>query len=426
MTACVPLNPADHFLLAMDREIRKAGLPGAWCAFALELGGEPDGDALETGLAELARRFPVLGGRLVARGRRFAWQVPENPVIPLYHHTWDGAVSPALETLLNGAGDAFASPPLDFHCFRGEERCLLVARWLHPLLDAGGVRRLFDYLAAPQRRDRYHGDESSLVLRRLRSWSWPRRLRLLWRGKRHNDWIDRLASSQPARPADGTRRLRHTLLRLDESETAQVLASARRRVGLGGQTLYLIGSLMRALEAAGPALRRDAWCIPYAFDLRPGNAPVPVTGNQVAALFAQADHATTTDRDALFRHLRAQHEDAVRRELDQAYLPLMWLGQWLPLVRYAEILRWQKSGGERASAWFSDVGEVRWATPDFLGAPLVGVHHACQITAPPGLAVLFARHGGRLQAAINYLTPDFDAAWIDRFRRHLRDELLAG
>ncbi|BCX89878.1 hypothetical protein MIN45_P2252 [Methylomarinovum tepidoasis] len=426
MTAPIPLNPADHFLLTMDREIRKAGLPGAWCAIALELAGEPDIAALEAGLAELGRHFPALDARLVSRGRRFAWQ-PQGGGIPLHTRCWDGDLSAVLADLLNDAGDAFASPPLDCHCLTAPERTLLVVRWLHPLLDAGGVKRLLDYLAAePQTRDRYHGRETALVLQKLRGWSWLRRLKLLWRGKRHNDWIDRLASSQPARATAGPRRLRHTVLLLDRDETKAVLESARRRVGLGGQTLYLIGCLMRALEATGPAERCDAWCIPYAFDLRPGNAPAPVTGNQVAALFAQAGHAATADRDALFRHLRAQHEDAIRRELDQAYLPLMWLGQWLSLERYAEILRRQKSGGERASAWFSDVGEIRLRRPDFLGPPVTGVHHACQVTAPPSLAVLFARFDGRLQAAINHLVPDLDEDWAARFRRYLHDELLSG
>ncbi len=425
MTVLVHLNPADHFLLTMDREIRKSGLPGAWCAFALELDGEPDGDALQAGVADLSRRFPLLDSRLVTQGRRFAWR-PGKETVPLHRHSWDGSVGSALTELLNGAGDVFSHPPLDFHWLRGADRNLLVARWCHPLLDAGGVKRLFDCLTAdPRERDRYHGRQASLVNQRLAAWSWRRRLSLMWRGKRHNDRIDRQVSSQPARPGKGSRRLRHALLRLSEAETRRILASARRHVGLGGQTLYFLGCLMRALEAMGPAVRGDAWCIPYAFDLRPGNAPTPVTGNQVAALFAQADHTVTRDRDALFRHLRTQHAEAIRRELDQAYLPLMWLGQWLSLDRYARILRRQKSGGERASTWFSDVGEVRFRRSDCCGAPIVGVHHACQVTAPPSLAVLFARFADRLQASISYLHPDLEAAWIDRFQRHLRHELLA-
>lgn len=295
-------------------------------------------------------------------------------------------------------------------------------------MDAGGVKRVFDFLMADEhQRRRYQQGEVALVAQKLAAWSWGRKLRLLWRGKRHNDWIDRLDSSLPvASPeAAAPRRLNPLYFTLTEQETQVLTKTAHRRVGLGAQSLYLIGCLMRALEGTGPALRKDAWCIPYAFNLRQGCARVPVTGNQVSVLFAQAPHAVVADRNRLFDHLRRQYTDTVYRELDQAYLPLMWLGRWLSLERYGQILRRQKSGGERSSAWFSYVGEIRFLYPDFLGAPIEAVRHFCFVTAPPSLAVLFSRFNGRLSFAINYLEPDLDPAWIARFQDHLRAELLA-
>lgn len=429
MSSFLPLNPADHVLLVMDREIRAAGLPGAWCGFALDLAGRLDENRLQDGLVALAAAFPVLSSRLVQRGLSFGWQLTSHPVPLLRHPLPPGQRAidfwhSRLLALMHAAADS----PFSLHWIEGENRTLLVAHWLHPLMDAGGIKCIFDFLMAEahQRRPYLAGDDA-LVTRKLAAWSWGRKLALLWRGKRHNDWIDRLDSSLPAAPLPpGTpRQLDVVNFSLAEEETKTLLETSRRRVGLGAQSLYLIGCLMRALEAMGPALRQDAWCIPYAFNLRPGNAPVPVTGNQVSVLFAQAPHAVVADRSRLFEHLRRQYADTVRRELDQAYLPLMWLGRWLSLEHYGRILRRQKSGGERSSAWFSDLGEVRFLRPDFLGAPIEGVRYACFVTAPPSLAVLFSRFNGRVNVAINYLKPDFDPAWIARFAEYLRAELLA-
>ncbi len=432
MTGFIPLNPSDHVLLVMDREIRREGLPGAWCAFALELEGQPDEAALRSALDEAGSVFPVLTARLTQRGRQFGWRPTSLPIPLIQNHCppdqdvtdfWKSR----FKELMHGSGNSHDEVPLSFHCLQGQGKCLLVARWLHPLMDAGGIKRLFDFvMASPAKRGKYLRNDPSLVDRKLKSWSWKRRLGLLWRGKCHNDRIDLQSSSQPVSPGPmANRSLETDHLLLDAERTRQVLSILYRQVGISGQSLYFIGCLMRALEHMGPGLKRDGWCIPYAFDLRPGNAPVPVTGNQVSVLFAQASHEVTRQRDLLFEHLKRQHAEAVRQELEMAYLPLMWLGRWLSLPRYAQILRQQKYGGERSSAWFSDIGEIRFSQPDFLGAPIKGVRHGCFITTPPSLAVLFSRFAGRLSVSINYLHPDLSAEWISRFQTRLTAELLA-
>ncbi len=431
MSEFLPLNPSDHVLLVMDREIRAAGLPGAWCSFALELEGQPDTAELEAGLSELVKAFPVLSAHLIQRGRLYGWHTSGEPIPLIQHHCQEHSpVSDAwqqpIHELMHCAPDAFEAAPLSFHLIAGEERSLILARWLHPLMDAGGIKRLFDFLMAePAQRQRYLHNDRSLVNRKLEAWSWRRRLTLLWRGKRHNDRIDRQASSLPALPiASGKRSLHTCQLIMNPEQTQRIMESLYRRVGLGGQSLYFIGCLMRALETMEPAVRQDGWCLPYAFNLRPGNAPVPVTGNQVSVLFSQATHERVSRRDSLFEHLKSQYAETIRRELDMAYLPLMWLGRWLSLPRYGRILRQQKSGGERSSAWFSDIGEIRFTRPDFLGAQILGIRHGCFVTAPPSLAVLFSRFDGQLTMSINYLQPELAPEWIARFRDHLTIELL--
>lgn len=430
-----PLSPADHVMLVMDREIRSAGLPGAWCGFGLELEGTPDPNCLHNGLAALSEAFPVLSARLVQRGRRFGWQRSGDP-IPFTQHTLssdagdDDFLHQTLLDLINASADAFSpqTRPLTIHLLKGRDISMVLAIWLHPLFDAGGAKRVFDFLmAGPEQRQAFLKDDTSLIQKKLRAWPWWHKLRLFWRGKGHNEWLDQLDSSLATEPAEtDSRSLGQATLELTEDQTRTVEKRILQQAGSAGRSLFLIACLMRTLETLEPSQRNDAWCIPYAFNLRPSNAPVPVTGNQVSVLFAQAPHSLVQDRRALLDHLKRQYADTVRRELDMAYLPLMWLGQWLSLEHFGRILRWQKSGGERSSAWFSDIGEIRFREPDFLGAPITKLHHASFITSPPSLAVLFSRFNGRLSASVNYLLPDIEPPWIEGFCQTLKGELLTG
>jgi hypothetical protein len=193
---------------------------------------------------------------------------------------------------------------------------------------------------------------------------------------------------------------------------------------LAGKTLYTLGCFMRAMELAGPPVAKAGYCIPYAFNLRRQNAPTPVFGNHVSCLFARATRAQVRQREGLFAHLLAQNRQTVQEELDVAYLPLMWLGQWLSPARYARLLRKQRSGGELSSLWFSDIGELRFGQEGFLGVPVTGMFHLCWMTLPPGLALLAGQMDGQTTLSYNYLHPAVDEAWLGRAVALMDAELL--
>jgi len=188
--------------------------------------------------------------------------------------------------------------------------------------------------------------------------------------------------------------------------------------------LYYLGCFMRAMEQVGPPHAKAGYCVPYAFNLRRQNAPTPVFGNHVGCLFARAPREQIQDRKGLFEHLLNQHTKAVRDELDLAYLPLMWLGQWLTPARYARFLRKQHSGNELSSLWFSDVGDLNWGSKGFLGVAVTGLTMMCWMTLPPGLALLMGQVDGRLTLSYSYLSPAVDETWLDAVIAHMDAELL--
>ncbi len=425
------LNASDQVLLAIDNEIRKDGNPGSNCGFALELEGAVEIDALQNSLLDLQKHFPSLSSRLEQRGKTYGWKTIDAP-IPFIRHSASVNTSTDTEadfqqqillSIINQGDPIEQAAPIDFHLIEGSQHNLLLLRWLHPLLDARGAKLIFDFLMASNRQ-RYTRKDVSLVEQRLQSWSWWKKLKTAWLGKQYNDQIDQLNSALPTPGSIGKQQLQSINHNFSIEQTSIIIANATQTMGMGYKSLYFIGCLMRALQKVGMAVENDAICVPYAFNLRQPNAPVPLLGNHVSILFSQAPHALITDREDLFKHLREQYAQTIRRGLDYSFLPWMWVGRWMSLAKYGTVLRQQKSGGERGSVWFSDIGEMRFVSENFFDAKITGVRHLCLLTSPPSFAVLFGQFQGKLSIAYNFLQPDISEDWVNQVNAALEQELL--
>lgn len=416
-------NPADYFTFVLDQEIRDAGMPGGYCGLVMQLGAVPDLTKLQERLDLLVEMFPRASARIERQGKRYTW-TPTGQRILLEHHQCQSKQdeSDDGQRILLEIFNRQESLPLTVHWIAGHTGGALLLVWLHPLLDARGSKILMDFITSdhPER----FKESPALINVKLASWSFWKKLQLLIKAKRHNDESNRLDSCLPSEIENGPQTLGVKLRRFNQQESQRIASLARQHTGLAGRTLYYLGCFMRAMEQVGPPAAKAGYCIPYAFNLRRQGAPSPVFGNHVGCLFARATRELVRDRTALFAHLLAQHTKVVREELDLAYLPLMWLGQWLSPARYAKFLRKQHSGGELSSLWFSDIGDLSWGKNGFLGAPIKDISFMCWMTLPPGLALLVGQLDGRLTMSYSYLLPAVDETWLGAVMQRMDIELL--
>lgn len=419
----IPFNPADYFTYVLDQEIRDAGMPGGYCGLALQLGAEPDLNNLQQRLDLLVERFPKASARIERQGKHYAW-MPTGNRIQLERHRGNPDKDCEEETrrILLEIFNRPESLPLTLHWIAAEPGGTLLLNWNHPLLDARGAKILLDFLASDKPES--FKESPSLIEAKLAQWSLWKKLQLLFKAKRHNDEANSLDSCLPTETERGPQTLNLKVRRFDADQSRRIAELARQHTGMAGRTLYYLGCFMRAMEQVGPPASKAGYCIPYAFNLRRQNAPTPVFGNHVGCLFACATRAQTLERKGLFDHLLSQHTKVVRDELDFAYLPLMWLGQWLEPARYAKFLRNQHSGGELSSLWFSDIGDLSWGKKTFLGAPVTNLSMMCWMTLPPGLALLVGQLDGRLTLSYSYLSPAVDEVWLDEVMARMDAELL--
>ena len=428
------LNPADSFTLAMDEEIRRDGLAGSLACYGLELANIPDIDALRQRIDEFGRRFPVARASLRQIGKRFYWCKRSDPPELFFQHHCPTDADEAqfrhamLDRIMNEKLPRESIAPLEFHLLTGPSENVFLMRWLHPFCDARGADLIIKYLctADSDQRQRFGQLETGpLVFEQLRKYRWWQKISLLLKGKRYIDRLDRLSSIQPLRHEPPPQRLEFAIRRLSEEQTERVVKLARQQVGLTGTSLYYIGCLMRALDKWRPDNPGEAYCVPYAFNLRKQRALSPVCGNHLSALFAQAPREIVKDRRKLFEHLKQQNTQVIRQQEDYAFLPLMWAGSWLSLAEYGKVLRLSYgSGQERSSFWFSDIGRLDLPADSFPCAEITDVFHACQVTSPPSLAFLNCIFRNRLTLSYNYVEPIADAETIDALHRLMLTELL--
>jgi len=428
------LNPADSFTLAMDEEIRRDGLVGNYACFALELSNTPDIAALQQRITEFSQRFPVAQASLQQIGKRFYWCKRIDPP-PLFfqHHCPEGHNEAdfqqhTIDTIINQKKARGTSAPIEFHLLTGPAKHTFFIRWMHPFGDARGADLILKYLCTAdevQRRQFGLPETGPLVNVQLSKYHWWQKIGLLLKGKRYIDQLDRLESIQPFNSDLPPQRLNYTIQRLSEAQTEQVIKLSRQHVGLTGTSLYYMGCLMRALEKMHPDKAGEAYCVPYAFNLRKQRALTPMTGNHLCALFAQAPRDIVQDRQKLFAHLKQQNAQVIRQQLDYAFLPLMWAGSWLSLAAYGKTLRLSHgSGKERCSFWFSDVGRLVIPANSFPGAEIERVFHVCQVTTPPALAFLCCIYRNQLTLSYNFVEPVSNPQKIGKLHQLVLAELL--
>ena len=418
----------------MDHEIRKSGLGGNFCALVLELDSVPDSKEIEQKCARFSRRFPQAAARLIQTGRHYAWQHGGERSVPFYTHQHAGqaeAISqgiPATITdILNQSSPATESAPVELHLVVCGTNSQLILKWFHPACDAKGAELILYHIFGDNAGDARppEGDQAEAVLLRImKKWGLWQKLKLVLKSKNNIKQLDCYSSILPPLATGSAQSVGTKVMRFNESDSAQIFKLATHYAGLSGITLYFIGCMMRALEQTGGMRSGQAYCVPYALNLRKRKSLFPVFGNQVSFLFAQAPKERLSSRTALFSHLREQNKQAVKSGLDHAMLPLMQAGSYLSLDKYAQLVRQSPSGDERSSFWFSYTGSMDPLTRNIGGSAITGMYQFCQLTLPPSLGLLVNHFDNRITLSFNYIDNQFDADWLTLLNKNLTAELL--
>ena len=431
------LTGGDHFVLALDRQMRSAGFSGNICRLVLRLEEAPTREELRTALkaspltawlanVRHARRLPLQLPHWRANGQRGEISVGggeqainEASHLPLFPKRvlWPETPPAVAFDLLPAAGN----------------QCDLVLTWHHALMDARGAELLLGALSGGNAG--HWPPEQLLGLSQptsLRGWlsSW----RTLWRRSmfaRKSILFISKASQPPlamlgrTRQENATAAHRFHLIDFDEEETAIIdQRCTESSVGFR-ESLFLLAAVIRGALAVLRERRQapGAFLIPVPQDQRRRGFPGPVFSNHVTFFFYRIEADEAENRQQLLASLKKQMEAQIRDRIPQSYAEMMSLFRRMPLPLYSRILR-GPSEGRMASLFFSYTGECLAGQERFLGRRILDATHLAPVSAPPGFSAVFTRFRGRLRATISWVESCLEGEELDLFERTLCAELL--
>lgn len=395
MTDSFRLGTGDIFDLYTDRRMRRGGGPGNGTQLLYELDGYVDPADLRHRLDRLLENCPVLGAGLetwpgyrweVRPGHRIPLQVvdePEVDALELYHRYFQRFPPPE-------------EPSFQVVLAPGEERSVVIFRWLHPLMDAAGVGLLLRLLEGDDP-DRYrlHDDPPSLG-RRARGGSVLRAAVAI-----HNFLIRYLFRALPPPTQGPWTGGADTVVRLhefDEEQTRAIDARVRELAGFGGANHTFLATTFLAAARVLDAGRFSKILIPSPIDLRPKAWHGPIFANYFSSVLLQLPARGLTTLPVAVQAVKQGFRTALRRKEDAAAFFMMSLVRLLPHPLYS-LLMLGPTGRDPATMYYA-YADITPPDGQLFGHRATRAIGAGQVLTPPGAVVQYWRCGGKLTACV--------------------------
>jgi hypothetical protein len=448
----IPLTGGDYFALAIDREMRRAGMPGNICRLALKLDGHLEAERLRAALhasvtvsrlarVRLARRLPFMtpqwfldgapGDMPIGEHAQGTGALDEKGSCPL-GSTWEALPPSAVGRSLW----PFRAPGFAFDIVRHPDRTTtLVFSWHHAFMDARGAELLLRHIDRCNRggtpsENGVFADGQVASRWKLREWL---RVPASLRFAKESVSVVSEAGRAPMACLACNGRKEHgrcnlcRVLTFTEDETKLIEANGDRAGASFRRSLFCLAATVRAVHAL--RLRRhDApggYVIPVPQDTRRRGSAGPLLSNQVTFLFYRAEPEDVASMRKLVAALSQQMMDQMRRGVPRSFSTMMQISRNLPLPLYLRLMH-APSQGRVATFFFSDTGHSSLDLEDFLGLRIAGLAHLPPVPFPPGIAVVFGRFQGRLYSVISWVAGCLDSQEQDLLEQALRAELLTG
>jgi hypothetical protein len=448
--ATVALTPADCFLRALDREIRRCNGASHNSQLVLRLGPGFDVAAFANLVREAAERQPLLKAPIA---RPFGIGAPvyrldaarraEPPRVEV--HDWPGPRPtgdtvdlPILSERLNEPFDVRRGHLLRFDVVRydgGASGTDLAMTWLHMLFDGSGSEGFLRFLDECFRGARDLGtlpvDEFGASDPTAPK-SPPEPIRE--RGLRAREWVDHLQgfAAHPPRSLGGPlskarQDLRHRVVRFSSEETERIVAEAARQAGVLTPMLFYLAAATRAHDAVFRARGEppEGYLVPLPVDLRPKGAERAVFRTHVSLLWFQVLSEQTKDLSLVLQTLKDQRRNAIKHGMIEKGRAAMEFARWAPARLYSHMAR-RSFGGELCSFFFAYTGEFLAGVDSFLGADVESGYHVAPVPASPGSCLAMSLRDGRL--GVTHVLQEGLAGReeLALFDERLRADLLGG
>ena len=426
-------------MLALDHQMRAAGLGGNICRLVLRLEGKLEMETLREALGQ-CESLNLLADKRIRR--RIPFTLPywfshgSNGAVGITEYKADVPRSDGVgicNSLINHALNPFRSTPIAFGLIHyPDNNTDLVLSWHHVLADARGAELLLAQISNP--------DSSIVLFDRASSRSdellqsadtaRPGFVRKLMFARRSLFFIDEIhrdpmASFAPVARTRPTNGHSYRPIHFSQSETEAIEANCEQQGAGFYRSLFVLAAVIRALHAVRVARgeTQGAYVVPVPQDLRRRGMAGPVLSNHVAFLFYRVEPENLVTTRTLVASLKEQMTEQLRSEFPSAFTAVMGLFRHVPLSLYSRVLL-RPSRKKMATLFFSDTGDSLQNVENFLGLPIASLYHLAPVAIPPGVAVISQRFRNRLCIVLSCVTGCLTDREQELFQKTVRAELL--
>lgn len=441
------LNAPDRLMCVCHQGLRALGHAGFSCQSHIWLDGRLDVDRLQASLARLARRHPVVTGRIVAASQASpsiyggtAWIGGGGSAKVRVHTLRDNNESSVLhlaETLLAEPWDLDKVDPIAFHLLRRPSgRDVLILQWNHALMDGKAPELVLAELnrltAATESEidtelqiDRtVDAGEIAVVLQRH-----PRMRRFKAAARIVTSHIRMPVRSitlePPSKPRWVFQPIRIAVRTLDTDATAQLSVRVRQLCGLHNLTPAILASVYRVIARLSPrpTTPRSIFRTDVPLNLRTPRATGPIFRNFMSFISLHATVGELSNRDELTRLLHRRMRDELARSADIGNLVMMnWMSRRPRMLHKHLLRRMQKYP---LTLGFGFLGPLTAGLDNVLGVPIERFYTLNMAMSPPGMTLQANVCHGRLNLAATYIEAVVPDARADAFLDGVVEDLTS-
>jgi len=430
MSGKSPLCGSDYFILAMDHQMRRSGLPGNYCRLVVCLGRSLNPQKIR----QRIEKDPVFNWLSHVRLKR------DLPLFLMNHykhaksngaellHEINPGVSDRREFCVKSNDLLHRQSGIWFElCRQSDGTFMLQLVWHHVLMDAIGAEFLLKRLAS---------DESSDAAKDLFGCEGaPRRrsvgtyLKQFPKDFLHSQQAVHYITAKSQPPIHSTIRqpspeaplFPQSLLIEFEGETFQKIQEHCRHTGAQlRKGIFYLAAVCQTLKKLSAQFKTDdgALVVSVPVNQRRAGSNGPIFQNQITFQFFRIEPQQNDSLHNCLQHLQQQTIDQIRGDTHGACSSMMKVFCNIPIPLYSKILR-LPSEGKLNSFSYAYTGSGLSGLTQMFDCNVLGVHHQAPLSWPPGLAIVFSARQQKLTCSVSYLKN----GWLEQDCIFFKEEL---
>jgi len=224
-------------------------------------------------------------------------------------------------------------------------------------------------------------------------------------------------------PQTGISKTAFSVLRFSKDQTEKIESLAVKNGARLSKSVFYLAATTKAMRETFFAAERKSFLVVAPQNQRLRGTKNMALGNRISFLFYNIPFKELDKTDNATAFISKQMMEQAKQEMPKSYSHFMSAVRFLPLPVYNFFYKLPTLGAV-SSFLFSDVGDTLQGMETFMGKEILEVLNFPPNACPPGLIIVFMKHGGAYKVITTYNSKAISKEEISKFETALTLLLL--